>query len=218
MPNDSYDFLGGEKLPYFPTKASKFGDSITGTICAPEPFQQQQAEPNGKLKTWDDGNPMLQLVVTVQTTMHDPSIEDDDGRRRFYVKGAMRNAIADAVRKAGAKGLDIGGIVTLVYTHDEPPSSPGMSPARQFTATYQPPSASADFLGTGNGAVAAPAALPAGMTPEVWATLPQAARDAISATATPPAAQINLPPGMTPDVWATLTPEAQAALSALVGK
>lgn len=183
MPNDSYDFLGGAKLPYWPTKDSQFGDVLSGTICE-EPFTSQQIDlVKGTLKTWDDGNPMMQLVVTLQTELRDPSVEDDDGRRRLYIKGALRTAVSDAVRKAGAKGIDEGGELTVVYTRDEPPKNKGMSPARQFTATYEPPSASGEFLGTGsNGAVTIPAVvsdLPPGMSADLWESLSPEARQAI---------------------------------------
>jgi hypothetical protein len=182
--NDSEDFFGGTKLPYWPTKNSQYGDVISGTICE-EPFTAQQTDIKGDLKTWDDGNPMMQLVVTLQTELRDPSVENDDGRRRLYVKGALRSAIGDAVRKAGTKGIDEGGDLTVVYTHDEPPKNPRMSPARQFSSTYDPPSVSGAFLGTCSdageteGELVNDEKLPPGMSADLWASLSPEARQAI---------------------------------------
>lgn len=197
--NDSYDFFGGEKIPYFPTKDSRHGEFVTGTICE-EPFQAQQTDlATGKLKTWDDGKPMMQLVVTLQTNEYDPNIEDDDGRRRLYVKGNMRNAIGDAVRRVGSKGLDIGGTLTVTYIGDEPPKNPGLSAARKFTATYVNPSA--DFLGNGEAA-------------QTNSSTGQASGHAGVGVSIP----ANLPPGVSAEVWQTLSPEAQAALANITAK
>lgn len=194
--NESYGFLSGNKVPYWPTKASTFGDSINGTICE-EPTVSQQTEPNGALKTWPDGNPMMQMVVTIKTGIRDPQIEEDDGRRTLYVKGQMQAALRDAVTAVGRKGIDVGGEITMVYTHDKEPASRGLSPARQFSCVYKPPTqaATAAFLGTQTES-----------TPAVTTTAEQ------NGTAAVPE---NLPAGMTPEVWKTLTPEAQAALMAL---
>src|SRR4030095_13333425 len=76
-------------------------------------------------RTWPDGRAKMQLVVTVQTTEHDD--EDDDGLRRLYAKGgryeaasgsgsSMKDAIADAVRKAGGKTLEEGARLRVAYT------------------------------------------------------------------------------------------------------
>jgi hypothetical protein len=217
MSNASYDFLGGERMPYWPTKSSSFGDVITGKICE-EPFTQQQTDQKGERKTYDNGDPMLQLVVTLQTDMRDPDIEEDNGKRRLYVKGAtphcLRNAVAQAVREAKCKGLDVGGDLTVVYTHDA--KTEYGSDARQFTATYAPPSPSTEFLGThasGNGA--ATPTLPPGITAEVWASLPGAAKAAMLGAQAAPEPE-PMPPGMTREVWDTLTPEARTALMGLV--
>lgn len=177
MSNDSYGFLGGTSTPSakFPDKGAKVKGIITE-----EPTSSQQTTPEGKLKTWDDGNPMLQLVVTLQTSERDPEIEEDDGLRRLFIKGQMRNAVGKAVKEAGAKGLDVGGSLEVIYTHDGERSNPAFSPPKQYVAVYGLPAADggAAFLGTADAEV--PANLPAGMSPEVWKGLTPEARAALA--------------------------------------
>ncbi|THA56232.1 hypothetical protein E6R62_12385 [Streptomyces sp. A1136] len=129
------DFLmggGGAPSAKFPTP----GTSLTGRITERPTVEQQRDIKDGTPKFWSDGNPMNQLVITVQTDQRDPSIEEDDGRRRLFVKGQLKNAVADAVRAAGARGLEVGGILTVTYTHDGQATQRGFSPPKQYTAQY----------------------------------------------------------------------------------
>lgn len=134
---DANSFLmggGGAPTAKFPTP----GTVVGGRITEPPTVEQQRDMQSGEKKFWSDGNPMMQLVVTVQTDERDPSIEDDDGRRRIFVKGQMKNAVADAVRDAGAKGLEVGGALHVRYTHDGTPKQRGFSPPKQYAARYVP--------------------------------------------------------------------------------
>ncbi|MFB7219374.1 hypothetical protein [Streptomyces sp. NPDC056227] len=138
------DFLmggGGAPSASFPTPGTKIGGTITE-----QPTVQQQRDLDGKPKFWDDGNPQMQLVVTIQTEQRDPSIEDDDGRRRLFVKGQMKNAVADAVRAAGAPGLQVGGTLDVAYTHDGVPKR-GFNAPKQYAARYTP--VAANLLNSG---------------------------------------------------------------------
>lgn len=198
MANDSYDFFAGGAPS---AKFDSIGKTVGGTVLE-DPVVTQQTTPEGKLKTWDDGNPMLQLVVTVQTDERDPQVNDDDGTRRIFIKGQMRNAVGQAVRQAGAKGIDVGGQLYVTYSGDGEKTNPAFSAPKQYTAKYTPPVGdSGSFLGTEEPvAQAASAGVPA-----------QAAATSVPAQAVP----TGLPAGMTPEVWATLTPEAQAALAGI---
>lgn len=175
MSNDSHGFFGGNKVPSVSFPA--IGTTGTGTI-AEEPTETQQTTPKGELKTWDDGNPMMQLVVTLQTTQRDPEIEDDDGKRRLYVKGQMKKAVGDAIFAAGCKGLDVGGQLTVTYVSDGERSNPAFSPPKQYEAVYLPPSE--DAAAATAAAEPVPANLPNGMTPEVWAGLSPEAKTALA--------------------------------------
>jgi hypothetical protein len=129
------DFLmggGGAPSAKFPTP----GTVIGGRITEKPTVEQQRDIKTGEKKFWSDGNPMMQLVVTVQTDQRDPEIDEDDGRRRLFVKGQMKNAIADAVRTAGARGLEVGGTLTVTYTHDGQVTQRGFSAPKQYRAEY----------------------------------------------------------------------------------
>jgi hypothetical protein len=134
VPSADAFLMGGGGAPT--AKFPAFGTTVGGRITEKPTVEQQRDIKTGEKKFWSDGNPMMQLVATVQTDQHDPAIEEDDGRRRLFVKGQLKNAIADAVRAAGAPGLEVGGILSVTYTHDGAASGPGMSPPKQYTARY----------------------------------------------------------------------------------
>jgi hypothetical protein len=163
---DANSFLmggGGAPTAKFPTP----GTTVGGRITEPPSLDQQRDIKTGEKKFWSNGDPMMQLVVTVQTDTRDPAIEDDDGKRRIFVKGQMKNAVADAVRATGAKGLEVGGSLHVRYTHDGQAAGVGMSPPKQYEARYV--SAATNALGAHQPQAAAappaPAAVPPGVNP-----------------------------------------------------
>lgn len=131
---DSF-LMGGGGAPS--AKFPALGTSYTGRITEKPAVEQQRDFNSGDPKFWNDGNPMMQLVVTVQTEMRDPSVEDDDGRRRFFVKGQLKNAVADAVRKSGGRGLEVGGRLTVTYTHDGEKKG-NLNAPKQYRVEYTP--------------------------------------------------------------------------------
>lgn len=134
-PVNANDFLmGGGGAPS--AKFSAIGTSYSGRITEQPTVEQQRDFTTGNPKFWDDGNPMMQLVVTIQTDQRDPSVEDDSGKRRLYVKGQLKSAVQDAVRAAGARGLEVGGTLTVTYTHDGQPKKAGFNPPKMFRAEY----------------------------------------------------------------------------------
>ena len=137
--SDPNNFLMGGGVPS--AAFLKVGASVSGTICEPPVLRQQRDIQTGAPKSWDDGSPMMQLVITLQTDERDAKIEDDDGRRRIYVKFNMKNAVADAVRRAGGKGLEVGGKLTVKYVKDGEQTKKGFNPPKLYEATYTPPSA-----------------------------------------------------------------------------
>lgn len=175
------DFLMGASGPSakFPTVGTSVGGRITRIG---EPMQQKDMATQ-QPKFWPDGNPMLQLPVDVATDQRDPEINNDDGTRTLYIKGQMQKAIREAVSRAGAKMLEVGGTLTVTYDRDEAPKQRGFNPAKVYTATYTPPTvqAAADFLAadTPDTQTTAPTAAVAGVapgtqiTPEVAALLEQ---------------------------------------------
>ena len=112
------------------------GDQVQGTLFSC--VTRQQTEPGGKLKTYDDGNPMMQLVVTLLTAEQDD--EDDDGLRAVYVKGKLRAALRAAILKAGEHGIEEGGELVVRFVSELPPQTKGFSATKQYRVGYRPPS------------------------------------------------------------------------------
>lgn len=163
------DFLmggGGAPSAKFPTP----GTIVGGRITEKPTVEQQRDIKTGEKKFWNDGNLMMQLVVTVQTDERDPQVEEDDGRRRLFVKGQLKNAIADAVRTAGARGLEVGGTLTVTYTHDGLATQRGFNPPKQYAATYV--AAAATELHTPDPGIPAQPAVP-GLTAQQYAAAQQ---------------------------------------------
>lgn len=138
---------GGAKSASFP----EVGTVVGGTIVDEPTMMQQKDIKDGSLKTWPDGNPVMQLVVKVQTDLRDSDEPDDDGVRAIYIgsKG-MKDAVRDALKKAGAKAPQVGGVLKVAFTATEPASTKGFNDRKIYQAVYEPPtaSASASFFGT----------------------------------------------------------------------
>lgn len=131
-------------------KAAKFenlGDQVSGTITNLQVSQQTSLEDSAPL-TWNDGSPRMQLVVTLATDLHDD--DNDDGLRRVYAKGgkfevaegsgaSMKDCIADAVRRSGAKNIEEGGKLTVAFTGLGKKTNRGYSAPKLFKARYEPP-------------------------------------------------------------------------------
>lgn len=137
--NDADTFLaGGAPAAKFQTP----GDKCVGVILNYRLQQQTEFSPNkavrGKLKFYDDGEPMMEVVFTLQTDDRDPGLEFDDGRRSIYARGKMLGAIKQAFRVAGANGNYTGGKLGVVFTGlGEPPSSAASAP-KLYNAKFEP--------------------------------------------------------------------------------
>lgn len=114
-----------------------------GKVIA-ESMQQQRDLSTGEKKFWDveQTEPMMQLVVTLDTGVIDPTIEDDDGVRKIYAKAQMLGAIRDAVKKSGYRGKTlVGGNLAVKYVKDGETTKRGFNPPKIYAALYEPPSA-----------------------------------------------------------------------------
>ncbi|GII63564.1 hypothetical protein Skr01_36490 [Sphaerisporangium krabiense] len=190
--------------------AAKFdvvGTTVSGQITQSPRVEQQKDLNTGEPKFWNDGKPMQQLLVTVQTTLRDPEVDDDNGERTFYIKAKMLAAVREAVRRAGAKGLEVGGTLAITYTGDGEATKRGFNPPKLYSATYTPPSAAAanDFLNGGQA--------PAAAVDNRYNVLDQqqAAQQAAPAPAPAPA-PADVDAGALQAALASLTPEQRAAL------
>lgn len=183
---------GGVTSAKFPT----IGTTVTGQIVRPPEARQQTDIKDGTPLTFANGDPRMQVVVQLQTTERDPQDGEDDGIRGLYIKGNMLNAVREAVRKVGAKGLETGGTLSVTYTGDGERKNKAFDPPKLYAATYLPPKAAAanDVL--------------MGQAPTMAAVAPPS-----SPAPMPPA-----PPGVDPAMWARMAPEQQAAVLAAMGQ
>jgi hypothetical protein len=203
MANTLADLLdGGGKTAKF----ENIGDSITGKIIAAETKQQKDFD-TGAPMTWDDGNPRMQVVITIATSLHEDT--DDDGARNVYVKGFgdQLNALRTAVRAGGGKDLSVGGTFTATYSADGPQPKRGLNAPKVFTYTYEPPSTTAALLGADT-APTTPAPAPAtASAPAAAAADPSkdvATAKALLAAGLDDASILAAAPGLNPVVLAAL--------------
>lgn len=89
------------------SKGAKFeqpGTSISGIIENVTANQIRDFK-SRQPKFFDDGQPQMQVLVTINTGVTDPMVKDDDGRRTVYIKGfgLQRLAWLQALHNAGLR-------------------------------------------------------------------------------------------------------------------
>lgn len=131
---DANDFLmrGGTPAVKFPT----IGSSVIGVITRPPKMADVTDPASGEVKRWPNGDAKQQVVIELQTELRES--EDDAGERTLWAKGQMQTAIRDAVRAAGAKGLEVGGILQVTLSGEKPTN---LNPQKLYSAVYWPPQA-----------------------------------------------------------------------------
>lgn len=129
------------------------GTTVTGTITDLQVVQSRTYDPTGgpgEPKVWPSGDPQMELRITLQTTLRDSKIDDDDGRRRVYVDGRrIREAVKEAFTRVGATGLEVGGEYTQTFTGYDPESKNPKNPAKLYTVVYVKPNPNAQVFGQG---------------------------------------------------------------------
>jgi hypothetical protein len=135
------------------------GDIAKGVVKAVDVTQQKDFSTK-EMKTWPNGDPMMQTVFTMATDLRDPEDEEDDGERRLYIDSkAKREAVRDALVAVGIKSVyqTIGGTLALQYSANDPASKNPQNPRKLYVAQFVP----GDPLAT-NGAslITAPAPVP----------------------------------------------------------
>jgi hypothetical protein len=136
------DFMGGgaKSFPF-----DNVGDTVTGRITDVQKRQQTDLT-TGEPKTWANGEPRWMYSITLQTDLRED--EWDDGVRAVNVKWQSQKAVQDAVRKAGAKKLEIGGKLSLKYTGNGPKGN-YPQPPKLWAAQYQAPDPTDSFMDDG---------------------------------------------------------------------
>jgi hypothetical protein len=119
--------MGGGGPPAF--KFEKVGDTAKGVITSIGKTQATDLKTR-ELKFYPDGNPIMQVVITLR--------QENNDETRVFCKPAAKTAVRDAVQAAEASGLEVGGKLAIQYSGDEP-TGPGLSPKKLFNAQYVAP-------------------------------------------------------------------------------
>lgn len=111
------DLLSGSGAKSFFNADSQPGQSVTGTLDLIETSQMRDFQTK-QPAYWNDGRPQMQIHIVLQTTLRDPSVDDDDGRRSLWIKGwgIQLKAFRDACRQAGVKAPKQGDTITATFT------------------------------------------------------------------------------------------------------
>jgi len=145
MSQEITDFLTGGGGKAF--KFENLGDFVEGEITEATLAQQTDMETQAPL-TWSDGKPRMQLILGIQTTLSEG--ENDDGIRKVYAKGgnyevatgsgkSMKDAVADAMKKAEAPTIAEGGWIKIAYTGEGKKTNRGFSAPKLYKAAYKAP-------------------------------------------------------------------------------
>lgn len=135
-------FQQGASVPTFFKEDTPEGTVITGRIIAVIVRQKTKYNSNPpELEMFPSGDPKMEVVLTLDTDLTDPTVEDDDGARRVYINwwGDKRKGLEAAVRAAGDNDLRVGGTFTARY-EGLGEKKPGINAAKLFTYWYEKPS------------------------------------------------------------------------------
>lgn len=132
--NEIADDLTREGPPIF--KFKEVGDKVTILIDGIRKSQQTDMD-TGKLKTWDNGDPMWQYEVSgTDVATGEPT--------RVFAKGHMLVAFKTALKEAEAKP-EVGGKITLKFDSEGEPPKRGFNAPKLFKARYEAPAPVADM-------------------------------------------------------------------------
>ena len=111
------ELLSGSGAKSFFNADSQPGATVTGVLDLIETSQMRDFQTK-QPAYWNDGRPQMQIHIVLQTTLRDPSIEDDDGRRSLWIKGwgIQLKAFREACRQAGVKAPKAGDSMSATFT------------------------------------------------------------------------------------------------------
>lgn len=141
------DLMAGNSAPAFFTKDSEQGDTVSGIVEKIEVTQMRDFQTQ-QPAYWNDGKPKEQIHIIIQTSLRDPAMDDDDGRRSLWVKGwgLQLKALREACRQAGVKSPRVGDTVAERFIgYQQEGNAPQPSKVYDFKVT--PRSQASDLIG-----------------------------------------------------------------------
>lgn len=127
---DDADSLLGQAVPAM--RWPILGTTLEGVITDVDTSTQLDPA-TGKVRTFANGRPRRQVILTLQTK--DGIGSGDDGRRRLFIKGFMVKPFREAIAKAGAPGPRPGHRVKVTYSADGE-AAKGLNAPKLFTVEY----------------------------------------------------------------------------------
>lgn len=126
--SDVMDFINSAGSGFDTVKFNSIGDKVDGKIINPPRVIEKRNDNTGAMDKI--------LVIDLHTV-------DDEDRTLMCGAGGRVSALRDALQKAGAAGLEVGGRIVMQYTEDGP-KTPGKPQApKNYKAAYETPKPSA---------------------------------------------------------------------------
>ena len=193
---------GGQAL-----KFQRVGDSHTGVVSREitKADVQQQADTRGIPQFFRDGRPKYQLIV--------PLTMPDGSAATWYVKGATREALGDAMTKAGVPGApqcapERGATIRITYVGDRQTGA-GFNPAKLYQVDYARPNDAAVSVAGAQAVVQQPmrqpAPDPAPVPQQNVYSQPSPMQSTVDQSAGAPPWQQQVPTGIGPQPMPTAT-------------
>ena len=135
LPTLAQVMAGG--TPSFFQREDPIGTSVTGTVESIE-AQQQRDMDTQEPKWFDNGQPMMQVVIHVATSLRDNTIPGDDGVRAVYVKGKNLGTLRQASRIVGRDFPHVGDGFTATYTANGEAKKRGWNPPKLYSYEIVP--------------------------------------------------------------------------------
>lgn len=137
--SDGNDLLMSQGRPW--AKWPNIGSKVSGKVISDPISRQARDFETGLPTSWPNGDPKMEVVIAVDTGKIDPEIDGDDGTRAIVLPvGTTRfKAVQDAIRKAKADGIKVGGELSITYTGDKPHEKRGYNAIKLFEASYSAP-------------------------------------------------------------------------------
>lgn len=138
------DMLGGRVTPSasFKGQFPIYWGGVVEDVTRNPAYDYDPSKPNnrGAQKFWPDGNPVMNVWVTLQTDVRDPNVERDDGRRVLVLDSKNKlEAVQRAVGESGSSFLK-GGRLDIEWYGNDPNGKNPDNPPKLYRARYQPPS------------------------------------------------------------------------------